>query len=363
MQIASHNSQHDAAEDLPLVSDAATITGIEPMDRVRREEVIDAVELLLEVYNEKEYLDDVDGANNLDWDRLRDVLIPDTDDAEGENRGVLATKLDTLQDRYERDHPMLVSLRFQTDDSLQFVPGQYVTLRYDGTSRPYSIASSPNSDETELCVQRVPDGTLTPTLCETLDEGDTISIRGPSGDFVLADPSERDLVFSATGTGIAPFKSMIDYTFEEEHHLFEDEPRDIWLFLGGAWEDDLPYRDAFRDLDETYEQFHFVPTLTRETYLSLWKGENAYVQQTMMKYFDTETVDSSALDEDLRMYLDEEPRLDIDAQLDPNSMEVYACGINTMIHDLTEALEAVGVPEANISAEGYGQTESETNEG
>lgn len=352
MKIASHNSQHEAAEELPLISDAATITGIEIMDQERREDVIDAVKLLLEVYNEEDWLDGVSGADDIDWTSLRNVLETDTESGTESRKAVLSTKLDTLQNRYEREHPMLVSIRFQTEDTFDFVPGQYVTLRYEEVARTYSIASSPNNDEMELCIRRVPGGTLTPKLCETLAVGDEISIRGPNGDFVLTEPSEQHLVFIATGTGVAPFKSMIEYTFEED--LADGDSRDVWLFLGSSWKDDLPYRETFRTLDAEHENFHFVPTLTREKYLSRWDGETAYVQQTLMKYFDSEAVDASALDENVRPYLDEEPATDIDARLDPNTMEAYACGLNAMVFSLIDAVKTTGVSEEMIDAEGYG---------
>lgn len=354
MRIASHNSQHEAAEELPLISDAATITGIEIMDQERREDVIDAVKLLLEVYNEEDWLDGVNGADDIDWTSLREVLGSHTESDTEQREDVLSTKLDTLQNRYEREHPMLVSIRFQTDDSFDFVPGQYVTLRYEETARTYSIASSPNNDETELCIRRVPGGTLTPKLCETLSVGDEISIRGPNGDFTLTEPSEQHLVFIATGTGVAPFKSMIKYTFEEDLEDGGGDSRDVWLFLGASWKDDLPYRETFQTLDEEHENFHFVPTLTREKYLSRWGGETAYVQQTLMKYFDSEAVDASDLSETVRPYLDEPPVTDIDARLDPDTMETYACGLNAMVFSLLDAVKATGVSEKKIEAEGYG---------
>jgi ferredoxin-NADP reductase len=346
MEVTSHNSQHEAAEELALVTDSATVTRIEAMDRERHDEVIDAVKMLLEVYNEEDWLDE-DEANggDLDWDGLRDVLEPANVDS------ALAGKLDRLQNRYERDHPMLMSLRFRTEEPFDFVPGQYGTLRYDGTARPYSIASSPNSDETELCIRRVPDGSLTPKICDTLSEGDEITFRGPNGDFVMRDPSERDIVFIATGTGVAPFKSMIDYTFEDGLDTFEGEQRDIWLFLGCSWEDDLPYCEAFSDRADEHENFHFVPTLTREEYLSRWTGEADYVQQTLLKYL---SADPSSLDEDLQAYLDEDPAFDIDTRIDPESTEVYACGINAMVYGVVDVVDAAGVPRENISCEGYG---------
>lgn len=98
--------------------------------------------------------------------------------------------------------------------------------------------------------------------------GDHLSIRGPfGGEFVLQEPSTRDLVFLATGTGVAPLKSMIDYCFEEGLDEYRGTRRDVWLFLGASWVDDLPNYDAFRELSTARDNFHFVPTASRESFL------------------------------------------------------------------------------------------------
>jgi len=60
-------------------------------------------------------------------------------------------------------------------------------------------------------------------------------------------------VFLATGTGVAPFKSMIDYVFGTGRDEYGGVERDVWPFLGAAWRDDLPYREAFRGLVRTHE--------------------------------------------------------------------------------------------------------------
>ncbi|WP_254545841.1 ferredoxin--NADP reductase [Halomarina pelagica] len=347
MAVRPHNDQHEAVEELPLVSEAATVTDVTAMDRDRREAVLDALERLLDVHNCDEWLASGEWTRDRpDWARLRAVLAPE----EGSD---LERRLDRLRERYERPYPMLVSVRFRTDDPFDYRPGQYVTLRYRDVSRPYSIASSPNADETELCVRRVPDGTLTPWLCDDLEPGDNLAIRGPNGEFLLESPSERDLVFLATGTGVAPFKSMIDYVFEEGWDEHGGDRRDVWLFLGAAWEDDLPYRDAFAALDDERENFHFVPTLSREGYLTDWEGETDYVQYALTKYLDAGAV-AGDLPTDLDAYLGVEPVVGVDARIDPGSVEVYACGVSAMAYGLVDVAEAVGVPERHVHAEGYG---------
>jgi NAD(P)H-flavin reductase len=108
----------------------------------------------------------------------------------------------------------------------------------------------------------------------------------------------------------------------------------------------------FSDLADEHATFHFVPTLTHEEYLTRWMGETDYVQQTLLKYLDTN--DPSSLDENLQPYLDEDPVSDIDAWIDPDSTEIYACGINAMVYSVVDVVSAAGVPEENISCEGYG---------
>ena len=128
----------------------------------------------------------------------------------------------------------------------------------------------------------------------------------------------------------------------------------MWLFLGAAWEDDLPYRRRFRELDREYEAFHFVPTLTREPFVTDWDGETDYVQRTLLKYVDPDAVDGADLDPALRRVAREEPNTGIDSRIDPANLEVYACGINAMVSALVEAVEALGVDPNHVRSEGYG---------
>src|SRR5580693_718981 len=94
-----------------------------------------------------------------------------------------------------------------------FVAGQWLsfkTNKADGEEivRAYSIASAPYGDNSfALCLNRVQDGFMSNFLCD-MKEGDEIGCQGPFGDFILRPPM-RDTVFIATGTGIAPFRSML----------------------------------------------------------------------------------------------------------------------------------------------------------
>lgn len=349
MEIPRHLDQHERAARLRLVTDSGTVTLHEPMDRSRNKAVLAAIrDLLEEAVDDPGLLREFRNGADFEWGRLYGHLR-----AAGVRRGVIGD-VRTLADRFERPYPSLLRMRVDVHSQLDFAPGQYVTLRAHGTPRAYSLANSPSEPELEFCIRRVPGGRLTSDLFVHTEVGDEVVVRGPNGHMVLDDPSGRDLVFMATGTGVAPFKSMIDYTFERGWDTHEGDPRDIWLFLGCGWKDDLPHYEAFRAYDREYEHFHFVPSLTREELLTDWDGETDYIQRVLLSYLDDAAIEGVELPAELAAYRNAEPALDIDARIDPENTELYACGITAMVGTLVAAARAVGVPEDHMQYEGFG---------
>ena len=364
MQVREHLSQHEAAEDLPLITESAEVTDVSAMDRSRNDEVLAELRSTLDEHGAAEWRRERPSGDEAREEWIRDRLDP-IDHLEGgaplneylpadERDGPPDEKLSALQGRYLQPYPSLLSITVETDDPVEFLPGQYLAIRYRDTARVYSVASSPERDEIEFCVRRVPGGRLTSDLAVELDVGDTVTLRGPYGDLLLEDPSRRDLVFLATGTGVAPLKSMIDYVFETGRDRYEGEQRDVWLILGGAWTDTLPYRDAFRSYASEHDNFHFVPTVSRESYLTEWEGETAYVQYSLVKYLDDDALGDRSLPGSFERYREQEPAYPIDARLDPSNVEVYACGLNAMVYGLVDAVERLGVPARHTQFEGFG---------
>ena len=74
-------------------------------------------------------------------------------------------------------------------------------------TRAYSIASAPQDNRFELCLNRVEDGVFSPFLFSLLP-GDEVPMAGPLGYFLPHEPF-RNSVLIATGTGIAPFRSYL----------------------------------------------------------------------------------------------------------------------------------------------------------
>ena len=159
-----------------------------------------------------------------------------------------------------------------------FVPGQWLSVKTttpggEEMTRAYSIASPPTENgRVAFCLNRVQDGFMSNYLCN-LEVGETISFQGPFGDFTLRPPL-RDTVFIATGTGVAPFRSMLHWLLaEKERH----QDRQFWLLFGARRQQDLYYRDEFEQLAMEHGNFHFQPTLSRAE--EDWPGLRGYVQQ------------------------------------------------------------------------------------
>lgn len=345
MTVRPHKSLHDAISDLPLVTRSATVTDVSTMDRDRRKDVRRKLTRRFEsrglADEYRDFLDDPDR-----WEELQTALVE-------AGYSPLARYVAAFEERYTRPFPMLVRVQFRTDEPLDYLAGQYVGIRYGGHSRAYSLSSAPGRKRVEICVRRSPRGRLSPRICEDLSEGDRVTLRGPHGDLVLKNPSERDVVFLATGTGVAPFKGMADHVFEQGLDEYEGTNRDVWLFLGAAWEDDLPYAEEFRSLARKQENFRFVPTLSRESLLTKWKGETSYVQDMLCKYVDSKAV-TAPLGPHLEQQIQRSPEDETRARIDPTNVEVYACGINAMVHSLTKMVRRLGVPDQYVESEGFG---------
>ena len=105
--------------------------------------------------------------------------------------------------------PAVMQLTVAFDNDFSFEPGQWVNFRFPaGVSRAYTIASAPERpDAVQLCVRLGPG--KGGTAIKTLNPGDTVSVDGPFGDFVLPKQDGRPVVLLAGDVGIAPIRSIV----------------------------------------------------------------------------------------------------------------------------------------------------------
>ena len=203
-------------------------------------------------------------------------------------------------------------------ERLEFRPGQFVSLsdEVDGreVTRAYSIASAPDGNRFELCLNRVKLGTFSPHLFD-LAPGGQIPMKGPLGTFTLREPI-RDSVFVATGTGIAPFRSML-----LDSRLWA-AGKQYTLILGVRFEDGVLYEEEFETLASQHDHFRFWPIVSRPG--PYWKGRKGYVQPHVL-----EAVDG------LR------------------DLDVYICGLKEMVNEVRKTLLKLGFERKRLIYEKY----------
>jgi len=98
-------------------------------------------------------------------------------------------------------------IKFSKPSAYRIQAGQRVRIYYQGLDRDYTPVSAPQDPEITLCVRKVDSGKLTPAL-STAEIDTRFEISKSEGHFTFK-PSGRLPVFVATGTGIAPFCSMV----------------------------------------------------------------------------------------------------------------------------------------------------------
>lgn len=176
------------------------------------------------------------------------------------------TAVDHLTDR-------LFSFTTTRDPGLRFRSGQFVMLGLEVGDRPllraYSIASAAYEDELAFLSIKVPDGPLTSRL-QHLRPGDPVLLgRKPTGTLLPELLLEgRRLYLFATGTGLAPFLSLIKdpdvYTRFEQVILVHGCRRVAELAFRRMIDEDLPRHELLGE--DVRARLRYVPTVTRETF-------------------------------------------------------------------------------------------------
>jgi ferredoxin-NADP reductase len=213
------------------------------------------------------------------------------------------------------------------EDPFPFEPGQYATLGLVGPEgkliqRPMSISSSPDdTSEYEFFIRLVQGGGFTPLLWEHRQVGEPINIKGAKGKFLLQDDG-RTCFFVATGTGLAPFMSMLD-TMQ-----LRNQPRDVVLLHGVSYDHDLAWRDELQQLQTGTFPLRYAATVSRPRECPDWRGLTGRAEAVL------------------------EGQLD-EHGLTPDNTTLYLCGNPEMITTIEEMALARGFPPEQIRKELY----------
>jgi CDP-4-dehydro-6-deoxyglucose reductase len=223
-------------------------------------------------------------------------------------------------------------VKVDTEETLDFKAGQFVTMdlpiheKRTKRWRSYSIANHPDgSNILEFCVVKLEGGAGTKYLFEEVEIGSNIRFKGPSGTFTLPENIENDLVFICTGTGVAPFRSMLwDLVEQKKTH------GNIHLIFGTRFGEGILYKKEFKELEQKIPNFKYSIALSREENMPSLNGteiRKGYVHQ---------------------FYLDNYK------EVNPN-VDFYICGWSNMIDEAVENLILkLGYDKKQVHYELYG---------
>lgn len=209
-----------------------------------------------------------------------------------------------------------VFLRLPPKNTFEYLSGQYIdVIAKNGVRRSYSIASSHSmSDKIELHIRQVPEGEMSQYWFNEAKNNDLLRFEGPHGTFCFREKPFKNIVFLATGTGIAPVKSML-----EDMNAVADSSssKNIFIYWGGRVSEDMYWQPQLDNLP-----VNFIPVLSRAD--DAWTGRRGYIQDAVIA----------------------------DA-IDLADAVVYACGSDAMIHSARELLLASGLAQNNFYSDAF----------
>ncbi len=223
--------------------------------------------------------------------------------------------------------PSMKHLEFKRTDGklLDFVPGQFITLLLKNEAgelkrRSYSIANSKGEATLAIAVSYVTGG-IASELLFNLKSGDTVKAMGPAGRLVLQDEPFARMILVGTGTGIAPYRSMLPQLHER---LAAEPALTVHLLLGVQHRENALYAEDFLAFAATHPQFHFHAALSRETSTLAPHEIKGHVQVVFGSL-----------------------------HLSPTTDIVYLCGNPNMIDEAFQLLVDAGFPTPHIRREKY----------
>jgi CDP-4-dehydro-6-deoxyglucose reductase len=212
----------------------------------------------------------------------------------------------------------IVHLQLEVEaDDFRYSPGQYMNvLLPDGAHRSFSMASVPRDNVVDFHVRRIPGGRFTDGTLRTLAHGDRLDVQIPLGDFRYHAEDYREMLMVATGTGLAPIKSIL------ESMMDDDDCPPVALYWGMRTEADLYLADEIRGWAARLYEFRFEPVLSRAS--ESWAGRRGHVQDAIAQDF---------------------------ANLSTHS--IYMCGSPVMIADAKSRFLARGASMDHIYSDGF----------
>ncbi|MGI9487381.1 MAG: 2Fe-2S iron-sulfur cluster-binding protein [Geminicoccaceae bacterium] len=218
-----------------------------------------------------------------------------------------------------------------------FLPGQHVAVqvkspdRRDPIIRCYSLSCAPNDEFYRISVKREgpsperpaqPAGLMSSHLHSSLEEGDFVDVKSPSGAFSLDLSQHTPIVLIGGGIGITPVFSMLDSVVAQR------SGREIWFFLGVRNRSEHALRVQLEALADRYENLHLMVCYSEpsnDCKLGRDYHRHGFVSVDLLR-----------------------------SMLPSNNYDFYFCGPPGMMNSLHEGLSAWGVPADRLHFEAFG---------
>lgn len=215
------------------------------------------------------------------------------------------------------DSVIKVSLRLPPNSNFNYNSGQYVNISKGQIVRSYSIANAFNENGLiTFLIKRYERGLMSNYWFEEAKVNDLLRIEGPLGSFFLRQAKVENIIFLATGTGIAPIIAMLECISSSR---IQYSYKKLWLFVGARFEKDLLW---FPNQLKDNLDINYIPVLSRGS--MDWSGERGYVQDVVAK-LNISLVDS----------------------------QVYACGSSAMIESAKKTLFENGLNKNHFFSDAF----------
>lgn len=241
----------------------------------------------------------------------------------------MASTLDISSITARAETPDTQTFTFELDNSLDYQPGQYVTLKLAdvddprGPQRPFTLSSSPTEKKRIAITLRQTGSPFKKALQQLAEQqkdiSDQIKVRGPMGDFTL--DTERAALMIAGGIGITPFRSMIRDLYDRGVNI------PVVLLYSNRTAEDIAFRDELDDIAGATDWLTVIHTLTQSDETDdNWRGR-------------TERIDGELVSSVARQLADP---------------IYYICGPTNMVTALVDIVQGqLEVPEGDIRFEKF----------
>jgi CDP-4-dehydro-6-deoxyglucose reductase len=210
-----------------------------------------------------------------------------------------------------------VSLRLPPNSNFGYNSGQYVNITKGTIKRSYSIANAyKESGLLNFHIKKYENGQMSNYWFEEAKANDLVRIEGPIGSFFLRESEVENVIFLATGTGVAPIKAILESIIESPKKLSNKK---IWFFSGARSENDIFWHPNEKD---GISNLKYIPVLSQAP--EDWNGEKGYVQDIV-----------------------------IERNIPLENTQVYACGSNKMIESAKKLLTENGLNKKNFFSDAF----------